>query len=72
MVHGNGYGHLLRVNGKGLGNSTLGGRTIVELWSELCKQLEVVAVSTEDVSSKVWVGLLEWARSSDMTDNVYK
>lgn len=58
-MHGNGYGHLVRVNGIGPGNRVLTGGAIVQLWTRLCSRLNVVAVSTEDVSSKVVVG---WAR----------
>lgn len=55
-MHGNGYGHLIRVNGIGPGNRVLTGGAIVQLWTRLCSRLNIVAVSTEDVSSKVALG----------------
>ncbi|KAL6772237.1 hypothetical protein ACKKBG_A29465 [Auxenochlorella protothecoides x Auxenochlorella symbiontica] len=58
MVHGNGYGHLLRVNGvEGQGGAAgsgprISGRTVMLLWTQLCARLAATAISTEDVSNK--------------------
>lgn len=57
MVHANGYGHLLRVNGlqgQGPGSPrSITGRDVMAIWSALCLRLDVTAISTEDVSNKV-------------------
>jgi len=41
VVHANGYGHLLRVNGREGGSRFLTGRDIMSLWDRLCKVLHV-------------------------------
>lgn len=41
VVHGNGYGHLLRVNGREGGSRYLTGRDIMGFWDRLCKLLHV-------------------------------
>lgn len=41
VVHSNGYGHLLRVNGREGGSRILSGCHIMDFWDRLCKVLAV-------------------------------
>lgn len=41
VVHSNGYGHLLRVNGREGGSRVLSGSHIMDFWDRLCKALGV-------------------------------
>ena len=41
VVHANGYGHLLRVNGREGGSRILSGCRIMDFWDRLCKTLGV-------------------------------
>lgn len=41
VVHANGYGHLLRVNGREGGSRVLSGTDIMNFWDRLCKYLGV-------------------------------
>lgn len=41
LVHSNGYGHLLRVNGREGGSRFLSGCHIMDFWDRLCKYLGV-------------------------------
>ncbi|XP_028805632.1 PHD finger protein At1g33420 [Neltuma alba] len=52
VVHANGYGHLLRVNGREGGSKFLSGCHIMDFWDRLCKTLGVRKVSVMDVSKK--------------------
>ncbi|XP_047310921.1 PHD finger protein At1g33420 [Impatiens glandulifera] len=52
VVHANGYGHLLRVNGREAGSRVLSGTHILDFWDRLCKVLCVRKVSVMDVSKK--------------------
>ncbi|KAG6543282.1 hypothetical protein Mapa_015196 [Marchantia paleacea] len=52
LIHANGYGHLLRVNGREGGSHTLSGREIMDLWDRLCIMLRARKVSVMDVSKK--------------------
>ncbi|PNT41065.1 hypothetical protein POPTR_004G134700v4 [Populus trichocarpa] len=52
VIHANGYGHLLRVNGKEGGSRVLSGCHIMDFWDRLCKSLGVRKVSVMDVSKK--------------------
>ncbi|WOG98545.1 hypothetical protein DCAR_0417889 [Daucus carota subsp. sativus] len=52
VVHTNGYGHLLRVNGREGGSRVLSGCHIMDFWDRLCKVLAVRKVSVMDVSKK--------------------
>ncbi|XP_068647356.1 PHD finger protein At1g33420-like [Aristolochia californica] len=52
VVHANGYGHLLRVNGREGGSKFLSGSDIMDFWDRLCKMLRVRKVSVMDVSKK--------------------
>nr|GMC66764.1 PHD finger protein At1g33420 [Ipomoea batatas] len=52
VIHANGYGHLLRVNGREGGSRVLSGCHIMNFWDRLCKVLGVRKVSVMDVSKK--------------------
>ncbi|KAK8556614.1 hypothetical protein V6N13_064637 [Hibiscus sabdariffa] len=52
VIHSNGYGHLLRVNGREGGSRVLSGCNIMDFWDRLCKTLAVRKVSVMDVSKK--------------------
>lgn len=52
VVHANGYGHLLRVNGREAGSRVLSGTHVLDFWDRLCKVLCVRKVSVMDVSKK--------------------
>ncbi|XWS41215.1 hypothetical protein CRYUN_Cryun17cG0061600 [Craigia yunnanensis] len=52
VIHSNGYGHLLRVNGREGGSRVLSGCHIMDFWDRLCKTLSVRKVSVMDVSKK--------------------
>ncbi|XP_050382595.1 PHD finger protein At1g33420-like [Argentina anserina] len=52
VVHSNGFGHLLRVNGREGGSRMLSGCHIMDFWDRLCKVLGVRMVSVMDVSKK--------------------
>ncbi|KAI3450955.1 hypothetical protein Pfo_007620 [Paulownia fortunei] len=52
VIHANGYGHILRVNGREGGSRVLSGRHIMNFWDRLCRMLGVRKVSVMDVSKK--------------------
>lgn len=52
VVHSNGFGHLLLVNGREGGSSVLTGSDIMNFWDRLCETLAVRKVSVMDVSRK--------------------
>ncbi|KAK6125644.1 hypothetical protein DH2020_040620 [Rehmannia glutinosa] len=52
VIHANGYGHLLRVNGREGGSRVLSGSHIMNFWDRLCRMLGVRKVSVMDVSKK--------------------
>ncbi|KAF6135264.1 hypothetical protein GIB67_037348 [Kingdonia uniflora] len=52
VVHSNGYGHLLRLNGREGGSKFLSGKDIMNFWDRLCKAVAVRKVSVMDVSKK--------------------
>ncbi|GMI88677.1 hypothetical protein like AT1G33420 [Hibiscus trionum] len=52
VVHSNGYGHLLTVNGREGGSDFLSGFHIMNFWDRLCTVLSVRKVSVMDVSKK--------------------
>ncbi|KAI8023758.1 PHD finger protein [Camellia lanceoleosa] len=52
VVHSNGFGHLLTLNGREGGSTILSGRDIIDFWDKLCKTLAVRKVSVMDVSKK--------------------
>lgn len=41
VIHANGYGHLLRVNGREGGSRVLSGRHIMNFWDRICGMLGV-------------------------------
>ena len=57
ILHANGFGHLLRVNGREGGSQSHTGYQLVILWDALCQGLRARKVTTEDVSSKVGMEL---------------
>ncbi|XP_022718188.1 PHD finger protein At1g33420 isoform X2 [Durio zibethinus] len=52
IVHSNGYGHLLIVNGREGGSNRLSGFQIMNFWDRLCTTLSVRKVTVMDVSKK--------------------
>ncbi|XP_026659538.2 PHD finger protein At1g33420-like [Phoenix dactylifera] len=52
VVHANGYGHLLRINGREGGSKILRGCDLMDFWDRLCKFLRVRKVTLMDVSKK--------------------
>ncbi|KAJ3703899.1 hypothetical protein LUZ61_007604 [Rhynchospora tenuis] len=52
VVHSNGYGHLVRINGIQGGSKFLTGSDLMGFWDHLCKVLGVREVSGMDVSKK--------------------
>ncbi|XP_059631055.1 PHD finger protein At1g33420 [Cornus florida] len=52
VIHSNGYGHLLTLNGKEGGSKFLRGSDLMNLWDRLCTTLAVRKVSVMDVSRK--------------------
>jgi len=59
VVHTNGYGHLLRVNGREGGSKFLSGCDIMDFWDRLCRTLGVrLEISFALIQFLVYVGLL--------------
>ncbi|KAI6689690.1 hypothetical protein NL676_026518 [Syzygium grande] len=52
VIHSNGFGHLLSLNGREGGSAVLSGRDIMNFWDGLCTTLYVRKVSVMDVSKK--------------------
>ncbi|AQK49253.1 PHD finger protein [Zea mays] len=52
IVHDNGFGHLVRINGREGGSSLLTGIQLMGFWDWLCRYLRVRKVSLMDVSKK--------------------
>lgn len=52
VIHSNGFGHLLSLNGREGGSTVLSGRDIMNFWDGLCTTLSVRKVSVMDVSKK--------------------
>lgn len=52
IVHSNGYGHLMTLNGREGGSSLLSGSDIMGFWDRLCVALAVRKVSVMDLSKK--------------------
>lgn len=40
LIHGNGFGHLLGINGMDGGSKYLFGREIMDLWDRICANLQ--------------------------------
>lgn len=52
VIHANGFGHLLRINGMYGGSQSATGLQILALWDTLCDRLRARDITVEDVSSK--------------------
>lgn len=52
VIHSNGFGHLLRVNGREGGSPFLSGSLLMSFWDRLCLLLSARKVSVMDVSKK--------------------
>ncbi|XP_054795208.1 PHD finger protein MALE MEIOCYTE DEATH 1-like [Prosopis cineraria] len=52
IIHCNGYGHLLCVNGIEGGSKFLSGREIMDLWDRICTTLRTRKIAVEDTSKK--------------------
>ncbi|XP_078441648.1 RING/FYVE/PHD zinc finger superfamily protein [Wolffia australiana] len=52
VVHSNGYGHLLRINGREGGSRVLTGSDVMGFWDRLCRSLRVRKVTVMDKSKK--------------------
>ncbi|CAA6663934.1 unnamed protein product [Spirodela intermedia] len=52
VIHTNGYGHLLRVNGREGGSRVLTGCDVMGFWDRLCGMLRVRKVTVMDISKK--------------------
>lgn len=52
VIHANGFGHLLRVNGREGGSRSTSGTQMVDLWDDICRVLCARQITVEDVSSK--------------------
>ncbi|XP_021730833.1 PHD finger protein MALE MEIOCYTE DEATH 1-like [Chenopodium quinoa] len=52
LIHCNGFGHLVCINGIEGGSKYLCGREIMDLWDRICTNLHVRKISVEDTSRK--------------------
>ncbi|XP_020575908.1 PHD finger protein PERSISTENT TAPETAL CELL 1 [Phalaenopsis equestris] len=52
ILHFNGFGHLIRINGFEGGSEFTSGHQIMNLWDRICKELQVRQVSLTDVARK--------------------
>ncbi|KAG8496984.1 hypothetical protein CXB51_008209 [Gossypium anomalum] len=52
LIHCNGFGHLLCINGIEGGSKYLYGREIMDLWDRICEILKARKISVEDASKK--------------------
>ncbi|KAI3967293.1 hypothetical protein MKW92_024363 [Papaver armeniacum] len=52
LIHCNGYGHLLSINGVEGGSKFFSGKEIMDLWDRICTALRVRKISVEDVSKR--------------------
>eukprot|EP00850_Spirogloea_muscicola_P025467 SM003189S12257 [mRNA] locus=s3189:2:1472:- [translate_table: standard] len=57
VLHANGFGHLLRVNGRERGSPHATGRDLMSLWDRVCSMLRARRVSVMDVSKKLSLDL---------------
>lgn len=57
VIHSNGHGHLLRINGMYGGSKSANGLQILALWDQLCTSLLAQKITVEDVSSKAGMEL---------------
>ncbi|CAH2077403.1 unnamed protein product [Thlaspi arvense] len=52
MIHTNGFGHLICVNGLEGGSTYLCGRELVDLWDRICTNLGARMITVEDLTNK--------------------
>ncbi|KAL8472341.1 hypothetical protein ACS0TY_028904 [Phlomoides rotata] len=52
LIHGNGFGHLICINGIEGGSTYIYGREIMDLWDRICTALSVRQITIEDSSKK--------------------
>lgn len=52
LIHCNGFGHLLLINGRQGGSKHITGREIMNLWDRICTSLQTRQVTVEDSSHK--------------------
>ncbi|KAA8524837.1 hypothetical protein F0562_011260 [Nyssa sinensis] len=52
LIHCNGFGHLLCINGIEGGSKYLRGREIMDLWDRICTNLQTRKITVEDASKK--------------------
>ncbi|KAJ7964448.1 PHD finger protein family [Quillaja saponaria] len=52
LIHCNGFGHLLSINGIEGGSKYLSGREIMDLWDRICTNLRTRKITVEDMSKK--------------------
>ncbi|KAL1215232.1 PHD finger protein MALE MEIOCYTE DEATH 1 [Cardamine amara subsp. amara] len=52
VIHSNGFGHLICINGMEGGSKYLSGREIVDLWDRICSNLGARMITVEDFSKK--------------------
>ncbi|KAG8090947.1 hypothetical protein GUJ93_ZPchr0011g26897 [Zizania palustris] len=55
IVHENGFGHLVRINGREGGSRVMTGYQLMDFWDRLCRYLRVRKISVMDVSNKYGV-----------------
>ncbi|CAI5465363.1 unnamed protein product [Closterium sp. Yama58-4] len=53
VIHSNGFGHLVTLNGRAAGSHVLSGRQLMQLWDNICTMLRARVVSVEDLSHKL-------------------
>ncbi|CAI5977113.1 unnamed protein product [Closterium sp. NIES-64] len=53
VIHTNGFGHLVTLNGRAAGSHVLSGRQLMQLWDNICTMLRAREVSVEDLSHKL-------------------
>ncbi|VVA94218.1 unnamed protein product [Arabis nemorensis] len=52
LIHTNGCGHLISINGMEGGSKNLCGREIIDLWDRICSNLGARMITVEDLSKK--------------------
>ncbi|XP_015869864.3 PHD finger protein MALE MEIOCYTE DEATH 1 [Ziziphus jujuba] len=52
LIHANGFGHLVCINGIEAGSKYLCGREIMDLWDRICTNLQARKITVEDTSKK--------------------
>ncbi|CAI5523493.1 unnamed protein product [Closterium sp. Naga37s-1] len=53
VIHTNGFGHLVTLNGRAAGSHVLSGQQLMQLWDNICTMLRARVVSVEDLSHKL-------------------